>query len=170
MPLTPLQERFCQEYLKDLNATQAAGRAGSKAENLTVAGSEFLANPNVQAEIDRLKRERSEITKIDAAWLLKRFADEAEADVADLYDEDGRLKQVKDWPKIWRQGLVAGVKTAVSEDGVAMIDVKLSDRVRRLELIGKHVAVQAFQENVNHTGLDALAERLARAKKRAGDD
>ena len=170
MPLTPLQERFCQEYLKDLNATQAAKRAGSKAENLTVAGSEFLANPNVQAEIDRLKLERSEITKIDAAWLLKRFADEAEADVADLYDDDGRLKPVKEWPKIWRQGLVAGVKTAVSEDGVAMIDVKLSDRVRRLELIGKHVAVQAFQENVNHTGLDALAERLARAKKRAGDD
>lgn len=170
MPLNAKQERFCQEYLKDLNATQAAIRAGYSPDTAGSIGSENLQKPEIQAEIDRLKLERSEITKIDAAWLLKRFADEAEADVADLYDEDGRLKPVKEWPKIWRQGLVAGVKTAVSEDGVAMIDVKLSDRVRRLELIGKHVAVQAFQENVNHTGLDALAERLARAKKRASDD
>lgn len=170
MPLNAKQERFCQEYLKDLNATQAAIRAGYSTDTAGSIGHDLLKKPETLAEIDRLKLERSEITKIDAAWLLKRFADEAEADVADLYDEDGRLKPVKEWPKIWRQGLVAGVKTAVSEDGVAMIDVKLSDRVRRLELIGKHVAVQAFQENVNHTGLDALAERLARAKKRAGDD
>lgn len=170
MALNAKQERFCQEYLKDLNATQAAIRAGYSQDTARSIGSEHLTKPDIQAEIDRLKSERSRETKIDAAWLLKRFADEAEADVADLYDDDGRLKPVKDWPKIWRQGLVAGVKTAVSEDGVAMIDVKLSDRVRRLELIGKHVSVQAFQENVNHTGLDALAERLARAKKRVADD
>lgn len=166
MPLTPMQERFCQEYIKDLNATKAAERAGSKAEKLDQAGYEFLRNPEVKAEIDRLKQERSRETKIDANWLLTRLAAEAEADLSDLYDEDGRLLPVKDWPEIWRKGLVAGVKTAVSEDGVAIIDVKVSDRVRRLELIGKHISVQAFQENVNHTGLDALAERLQRAADR----
>jgi phage terminase small subunit len=163
------QDIFCQEYLRDLNATQAAIRAGYSQDTAGSIGHDLLKKPEIIAEIDRLKLERSRETKIDAAWLLKRFADEADADVADLYDEDGRLKPVKDWPMIWRQGLVAGVKTSVSEDGVAIIDVKLSDRVRRLELIGKHVSVQAFQENVNHTGVDALADRLSRAKKRLKD-
>jgi len=163
------QDIFCQEYLRDLNATQAAIRAGYSQDTAGSIGHDLLKKPEIIAEIDRLKLERSRETKIDAAWLLKRFADEADADVADLYDEDGRLKPVKDWPMIWRQGLVAGVKTSVSEDGVAIIDVKLSDRVRRLELIGKHVSVQAFQENVNHTGMDALADRLSRAKKRLKD-
>lgn len=164
--LTPLQARFVEEYLLDLNATQAIKRAGSKAKDLSVAGAEFLANPKVSAAIDAAKLARSKETQIDANWVLKRLAAEAEADVADLYDEDGRLLPMKDWPKIWRQGLVAGVKTHVSEDGVAIIDVKLSDRIRRLELIGKHVKVNAFQEVVQHKGLEGLADRLARAKKR----
>lgn len=164
--LTPLQARFVEEYLLDLNASQAAGRAGSKAKDLSVAGAEFLANPRVSAAIDAAKAARSKETQIDANWVLTRLAAEAEADVADLYDEDGRLLPVKEWPKIWRHGLVAGVKTHVSEDGVAIIDVKLSDRIRRLELIGKHVKVNAFQEVVQHKGLEGLADRLARAKKR----
>lgn len=174
MSLTPLQERFCQEYLIDLNATKAAERAGSKAKNLTVAGSEFLANPNVAAEIERLKAERSKRTQIDADWLLRRLAAEAEADVAELYDEHGNLLPVKEWPEIWRKGLVQSIDIeALSNDegegGVVVKKIRVSDRIRRLELIGKHIAVQAFQENVNHTGLDALAERLARAKQRTGD-
>lgn len=166
MALTDKQKIFCQEYIKDLNATQAAIRAGYSEETARSIASENLSKPDIKAEIDRLKLERSRDTKIDANWLLTRLAAESEADLSDLYDEDGRLLPVKDWPEIWRKGLVAGVKTAVSEDGVAIIDVKVSDRVRRLELIGKHISVQAFQENVNHTGLDALAERLQRAAAR----
>ncbi len=169
--LTPLQARFVEEYLIDLNATQAAKRAGSKAKNLTVAGAEFLANPNIQAAIDQAKLERSKETKIDAAWVLTRLAEEATADVGDLYHADGHLKPIHEWPKIWRQGLVAGIDVEeIQVEGVKMGEIKkirLSDRIKRLELIGKHVKVNAFQEVVQHKGLEGLADRLARAKKRS---
>jgi phage terminase small subunit len=165
--LNDKQRRFVQEYLIDLNATQAAIRAGYSADTAHSQGPRLLENAGVKAAIDEARAERARETQIDAAWVLKRLAAEADADVADLYDEDGRLLPVNKWPKIWRQGLVAGLKTQVSEDGVAIIDVKLSDRIRRLELIGKHVRVNAFQEVVQHKGLEGLADRLARAKKRS---
>ncbi|WP_321339535.1 terminase small subunit [Breoghania sp.] len=86
---TKLQERFIEEYLIDLNAGQAAKRAGSKAKDIYAAGAAFLRDPKIAAEIDRRKLARSERTKIDADWLLKRLAEEAEADIADLYGGDG---------------------------------------------------------------------------------
>ena len=173
--LTPLQARFVEEYLLDVNAAQAIKRAGSKAKDLYAAGAEFLSNPNVQAAIDRAKGKRSEVTQIDAAWVLKRLAAEADADLGDIYNEDGSIKPMHDWPKIWRQGLVAGIKHQELRDGEGnrtgefIVDVKISDRIRRLELIGKHVGVNAFQEVVQHKGLEGLADRIARAKKRIAE-
>ena len=175
--LTKLQARFVEEYMLDMNSTQAAGRAGSKAKDLTVAGAEFLANPNVKLEINKLSIERSERTRINADWVLSRLAEEAEADIADLYDEEtGTIKPVHEWPKIWRQGLVAGLEitelTDPTNEGGKIGEVskiKISDRVKRLELIGKHIRVNAFQDVVKHEGLEALADRLARAKKRKSD-
>jgi len=175
MSLSPKQERFCQEYLLDLNATQAGIRAGYSPKTAGSQAHDLLKKPEIEARIEELKAERSKRTQIDADWLLRRLAAEAEADVAELYDEHGNLLPVKEWPEIWRKGLVQSIDIeALSNDegegGVVVKKIRVSDRIRRLELIGKHVAVQAFQENVNHTGLDALAERLARAKQRSGDD
>jgi len=175
MSLSPKQERFCQEYLLDLNATQAAIRAGYSEATARSIGSENLSKPDIAARISELKAERSERTRIDADWLLRRLAAEAEADVSELYDEYGNLLPVKEWPEIWRKGLVQSIDIETlsndeGEGGVIVKKIRVSDRIKRLELIGKHIAVQAFQENVNHTGLDALAERLARAAKRSSDD
>jgi phage terminase small subunit len=173
--LTPKQRLFVAEYLKDLNATQAAIRAGYSAANADKIGSELLGKTRVREEIETAKQKREERTQIDADWVLKRLAAEAEADIADLYDEEtGDLLPVHKWPKIWRQGLVAGIEIdALFEghgEGRTQIGytkkLRLSDRVKRLELIGKHIRVNAFQEQVSVKGLDTLADRLARASKR----
>ena len=168
--LSEKQLRFVDEFIIDLNATQAAIRAGYSEKTAHVQGPRLLSNVSVREAIDTAKTARSEETKIDAAWVLKRLAAEAEADIADLYGPDGQLLPVKEWPKIWRQGLVAGVDVEeIHVEGVKMGEVKkirLSDRIKRLELIGKHVKVNAFQEVVQHKGLEGLADRLARAKKR----
>ncbi|RVD42860.1 terminase small subunit [Mesorhizobium sp. M4A.F.Ca.ET.020.02.1.1] len=177
--MTPKQEQFVREYLIDLNATQAAIRAGYSAgkdnRNAQVQGERMLSNAEIKAAINAAKIERSAETKIDAAWVLNRLAIEAQADMADLYTETGAIKPVHEWPLIWRQGLVAGIKHQELRDsegnrtGEFIVDIKVSDRIRRLELIGKHIGVKAFEEQVNVTGLDALADRLARAAKRTGD-
>lgn len=173
--LTAKQARFVEEYLIDLNATQAAIRAGYSEKTANEQGARLLANVSIKEAIDAGKSERSNETKIDAQWVLNRLAEEATADVADLYYEDGAIKPVHEWPKIWRQGLVAGVKHQELRDhegnrtGEFIVDVKLSDRIRRLELIGKHVGVKAFEETLNVKGLDTLADRLDRAMKRGGE-
>ena len=172
--LTPKQQRFVDEYLIDLNATQAALRAGYSEKTAREIGAENLTKPAIREAVDAALSNRSEKTQIDAEWVLRRLAAEAEADIADLYGDDGQLLPVKEWPKIWRQGLVAGIDIEeIHVEGVKMGEIKkirVSDRVKRLELIGKHVKVNAFQEVVQHKGLEGLADRLDRARGRLDDE
>lgn len=161
MDLTAKQHRFCEEYLIDLNATQAAIRAGYSEDTAGSIGCENLTKPEIQARVAELQAERAAATRIDAAWLLSRLAEEAKADQADLYNEDGSLKPIREWPLIWRQGLVAGME--VDETYVGTGDerkviartrkVKISDRVKRLELIGRHIGVGAFKDVINLAGV-----------------
>ncbi|HVL12678.1 MAG TPA: terminase small subunit [Gemmata sp.] len=76
--LTPRQERFVQEYLIDLNATQAAIRAGYSDKGATVRGSELLANRNVAAALAERQRQREERTAVTQDWALRRLVAEAE--------------------------------------------------------------------------------------------
>jgi phage terminase small subunit len=170
MALTPKQQRFVEEYLLDLNATQAAIRAGYSAKTAGAVGHENLRKPEIADAIAGAQTERAARTRVDADWVLTRLAMEAEADLADLYDENGHLRPVHDWPLIWRKGLVAGIETlrekiGEDEDGepefATVQKVKLSDRVKRLELIGRHVNVQAFKDKIEQSGsvtLNVLAE------------
>lgn len=162
--LTAKQRRFVEEYLIDLNATQAAIRAGYAESGASVEGARLLANAKVGAAVDIALAKRSERTAIDADWVLKRLALEADADIADLCTDDGNLKPVKEWPLVWRTGLVAGIDVLEEFETVdgkkervgTVRKIKLSDRIKRIELIGKHVNVQAFREQVHATGGIAL--------------
>ena len=152
--LTPKQQAFVEQYLIDLNATQAAIRAGYSPKTAEQQGSRLLRNAQVQRAVSEGQKERSEKTGITAQWVLERLADEATADLADILNDDGGLRPVHEWPLIWRQGLVSGLDVEELFEGQGedreqvgyVKKVKLSDRVKRIELIGKHVGVQAFRE------------------------
>jgi phage terminase small subunit len=175
--MTPKQAQFVVEYLIDLNATQAAIRAGYSKRSADKIESQNLAKPDVAAAIETAKIARLQRTAVDSDWVLARLNAEVEADLADLFDERNDLKPVSEWPLIWRQGLVAGVEVEALFEGVGEDRVqigytkklRLSERVRRIELIGKHVTVQAFREQLKVETLDGLADRLRRAEGRAGD-
>jgi phage terminase small subunit len=175
--LTPKQQRFVREFLLDLNATQAAIRAGYSARTADKQGPRLLSNPCVAAAIDAAKAERLNRTKVDSDLVLRRLFEQAEADLADIFDANNDLKPIDAWPDVWRRGLVAGVEINALFDGTGkdriqvghIKKIRLADRIRIIELIGKHIKVNAFQETVNHTGLDALGDRLERALKRGTD-
>ena len=175
--LTQKQKAFAEQFLVDLNATAAAIRAGYSARTAKHIGSELLATPKVAAAINAAKSARSAQVSVDAAWVLVRLVAEADADVLDLYGENGYLRPVAEWPLIWRQGLISGIEVQELFEGEGqsrkhvgrVTKVRFSDRIRRLEMIGKHVNVQAFKEHVAISGLENLGERLERAKKRNAD-
>lgn len=168
MTLTPRQQAFVEEYLVDLNGAQAAIRAGYSAKAAKEQAARLLTDANVSAAILERKRDRSERTKVNSDWLLDRLATESVADLADLYREDGSVKPVHEWPLIWRQGLVAGVEVErIGEGAGTVTKLKISDRTKRLELIGKHIDVQAFKDRVEHDVSADLAETLRAARERA---
>ncbi|EKQ5681721.1 terminase small subunit, partial [Escherichia coli] len=163
--LTDKQELFAREYLKDLNGTQAAIRAGYSEKTANEQASRLLANVNVQKFVAELKTARVEQTGIDAAYVLRRLVEIDQMDVLDILLQDGELKPIKDWPKVWRTTLSGmDVVEMVSADSAALLKkIKWPDKVKNLELLGKHVSVQAFKEQTSTeiTGADGGPVRYA---------
>ena len=154
MALTDKQEMFCREYLIDLNATQAAIRAGYSDNTARKIGSENLTKPDIAQRIIDLKSERNERVEINADYVLRRLVEIDEMDVLDILKDDGGLKMVHEWPKVWRTTLsgLDILTTVTNFDETTMENIlkkiKWPDKVKNLELLGKHVAVQAFREQV----------------------
>lgn len=84
--LNPKQKLFAAEYLVDLNATQAAIRAGYSKNTANEQGARLLVNVSVRTEIDRLMMKRSEKTEITAEMVLKKWWEIANADPRDLIE------------------------------------------------------------------------------------
>ena len=154
--LNQRQELFCREYIKDLNGTQAAIRAGYSPRTADRMAYELLKKPEIQAFVLQSKAERVEEVKIDANYVLKRLIEIDEMDVADILDDGGDFLPIRKWPKTWRTTL-SGLDIAIinSGDTEAIIKkIKWPDKVKNLELLGKHIGVGAFTEKVDHTSSD----------------
>lgn len=177
--MTPKQQAFVDEYIKDFKGGPAYLRAGFKVSQRVAESnaSRLLRNAEVQQSIAAAMEARSKRTQIDADWVLRTLADEKTADLADLFDKDGNLRPVKDWPAVFRRGVVVGIEAfeeyaGRGEDRVAVgmvRKVKLADRTKHLELIGRHVNVQAFKDRLEVEDVTDRAEQMRRARaKRLG--
>jgi phage terminase small subunit len=174
--VSPKAERFVTEYLIDLNGTKSAIRAGYSERSAYSTAERLLRNAEVRSAIEAAQAARGKRTEIDADWVLRRLHSEATADLAALYDDAGGLRPISEWPDVWRTGLVVGIDTVMERDGsdaegkpqfVTVRKVKLSDRIRVVELIGKHVNIGAFKDRVEHSGEVTISDRLRRAEERA---
>ena len=149
--LTARQERFVDEYLIDLNATQAAIRAGYSAKSAHVEGSRLLTNARVGAAIAAAKQERSEATKIDAEWVLRQ--------AVALYQRCVQEIKPALHPKTRRQ--------MTDEDGRPLFTFNAAVAARALELVGKHCDVGAFEERVKHDASAEMIKALQAGRRRA---
>lgn len=115
--LTPKQARFVHEYLVDLNATQAAIRAGYKKKNAYQIGSENLRKPQIQAALQEARESREKSSMITAEWVLKEISK-----IAENQEEAAR------------------------------------DRLKALELIGKHLGMWERREDTETQGVKVTFE------------
>lgn len=176
--LTPKQQRFVEEYLIDLNATQAAIRSGYSEKTAQQIGADNLSKLVIQNAIQDALKERSERVQIDADYVLKRLVEIDQMDVADIMDSDGNVLPLKDWPKIWRQ-YISNMESIQLSDGEGWLKkIKWPDKVKNLELLGKHITVGAFKDKVEHSGKvelsaisdDALNKRIRELERKVMQD
>ncbi|WP_312158899.1 terminase small subunit [Acinetobacter sp.] len=150
--LTDKQQRFVDEYLIDLNATQAAIRAGYSEKTAAAIGAENLIKPNIQEAIQVAQARRAERTQIDAEYVLRRLVEIDQMDVLDIMDDQMKIRPVNEWPKVWRQYVVNLENLELSDGEGCFKKIKWPDKVKNLELLGRHVSVGAFKDKVEHSG------------------
>ena len=161
--LTPKQQRFVEEYLIDLNATQAAIRAGYSEKTAYSVGHENLKKPEIQKAIQEALQGRKERVQIDADYVLKRLVEIDQMDVLDIMDDQMKIRPVNEWPKVWRQYVINLENLELSDGEGCFKKIKWPDKVKNLELIGKHFSVGAFKDKIEHDVSDPLKELLSRA-------
>jgi phage terminase small subunit len=167
--LSPKQRRFVEEYLIDLNATQAAIRAGYSPKTADKQGSQLLANTRVSACIKMAMAERSKRTGITQDRVLEELAKIAFVNSDDFIDFD--CGTVKSDAHRCDTAAIAGVKvkTIPTENGdIVEREVKLLDKVKALELAGKHTGLWDDKINVE-VNID-IADRMTAAKTRVGGE
>ena len=139
--LTDKQEMFCKEYLIDLNATQAAIRAGYSKKTASVIANENLIKPYIQERITELKESRSNRIEMTSDGVLKELKNWVEGDYTDLMMLTA--KQIKELaPEIRR--LITGFKRTTrripgTDEEEIQIEIKFIDKIKAMEMISKHI-------------------------------
>ena len=162
MKLTPKQMRFVDEWLIDFNGKQAAIRAGYSAKTAEATAARLLRNVKVQAEISRRQKDLQRRTEISQDRVVKELARIAFADASDyacietyMYEnKDGTLSPLqvvspKDTGALSddQRAAIAGIK-----QGANGIEIKLHDKIKALELLGRHIGM--FNDKLSLSGSD----------------
>lgn len=143
--LTDKQELFAREYLKDLNATQAAIRAGYSEKTAKEMGYENLTKPHIQELIAELNTERMERVQVDADYVLRQAVKLHERCMQEVEPiTDRRGEEVTD------------------EQGRTVYGFDAKGAVASLKLIGDHITVQAFKQQTSTeiTGADGAPVKV----------
>lgn len=193
MALTDKQKRFCDEYLIDLNATQAAIRAGYSEKTAYRTGADNLRKPQIEEYIAKRQKELSRSTEITQERVIKELAliafsnnadyahvvekkmqVEAGGALVDVLDKDGKPVMYRTVEPVLTEELTEEQKRALAviKKGRDGLEVKSCDKVKALELLGKHLGIftDKIEANVNDTTRSELQELLAQRKARGEPD
>lgn len=153
--LTNKQKKFIDEYLVDLNATQAAIRAGYKEKTAYRTGAENLRKPQIQREIQKRMQERQQRTEVTQDMVVKELAAIAFAKATDYVEirSNGVCGTVviKPTTDLSDQQIraIAGIK-----EGANGIEIKLNDKEKALELLGRHLGMWNDKLDIKTPAID----------------
>lgn len=165
MSLNDKQRTFCREYIVDLNATQAAIRAGYSKKAAAPTASRLLMNDKIQTEIKKLMDKRNERTDITADRVIHQLARIAFMDIKDFVewgleerneivdeDEDGRpiIEPIhREFVRLKDREQIDGTLIQTIKMGKHGMIVEFPDRMKALEALAKHTGVYDDRPNVN---------------------
>lgn len=159
MALTKKQQRFVEEYLIDLNATQAAIRAGYKASEYTdTNANKLLENTRVRAEVDKEMARRSRRTGVSADRVLLELAKIGFANITDVVDPN--TAKIKADAKEEDLACIQSIKVKPTEWGSER-EVKLYDKKSALVDIGKHIGMFRDKVDISLETSDKLDDILS---------
>lgn len=140
--MTAKQERFVQEYLIDLNATQAAIRAGYSPKTAQEQSARLLSKVMIQTAISKAQAERSRRTGINQDRVIRELAKVAFLNPVDVIDMDDATIQGQANRDDTACIASVKVKTIPTDDGpITEREVKTYDKLKALELLGKHLGM-----------------------------
>ncbi|AEE95769.1 terminase small subunit [Mahella australiensis] len=167
--MTKKQQRFVEEYLIDLNATQAAIRAGYSVNTANEQGARLLANVSISKAIEKALAERSKRTGVSQDRIICELAKIAFVNAADVINMDDAM--VRDDANREDTAAIASVKAKMvpTETGeIVEREVRMYDKLKALELLGKHLGMFKDKVDVN---LDInLADILKQAWGQKAED
>lgn len=139
--LSEQRQRFVDEYLIDLNGTQAAIRAGYSAKTANEQASRLLTNVSVQQAISEKMAERSKRTGINQDRVVTELAKIAFVKMTDIVDNQGKIKSTATDDDL---ACIESVKYKESESDTGSSverEVKIASKLKALELLGKHLGM-----------------------------
>ena len=167
--LTEKQQRFVEEYLIDLNATQAAIRAGYKPSSARQVGTENMSKPSIRACIDQAIAERSKRTGINQDRVIRELARLAFVNANDVIDMDEASIKCNDSEDDTAAIASVKVKTIPTKEGDGVErEIRLNDKLKALELLGKHLGM--FKDNININANVSSTKKLDAILEQLGDD
>lgn len=136
--ITQKQDLFAREYLLDLNAKQAAIRAGYSKATATEHGSRLLRNVKVKAKIDQLIKERIKRLELKADQVVEELRRIGFSNVKDLVDSNGKLISVNELPREV-SAAIADIKGFAAPQVLRPVHIKFYNKIAALDALMKHL-------------------------------
>lgn len=149
--LSEQRQRFVEEYLIDLNGTQAAIRAGYSVKTAQEQSSRLLSNVMVQEAISKAMAARSRRTGVNQDRVVLELAKLAFVKMTDVVDSNGRIREDATDDDL---SCIESIKFKESDNefgGSVEREVKIGSKLKALELLGKHLGMWNDKLDVNVT-------------------
>ncbi len=164
--LSAKQQRFVDEYCIDFNGTQAAIRAGYSARSANIQAARLLTNDNIRKALDEKRLEIAEESKLKASDVIDELRRIAFSDITQVMSFSASKAKIKSSRKLSEDARKIVASVSQTQAGLT---VKLHDKVKALELLGRYLNIFTDRVEVEGRGLGLILNMNAPAAEKSKD-